>query len=123
MIVPHNHLFCWQCNEYFHEDSFSAAQKRVAKACPQEGIYCLRHTSSSAFNSSYKKAPRPTKIQDSESEELESNHGEDLRHSNTRKPGRPMKKKQLDSESEELESDHGEDLRHSSMRCIDFLED
>lgn len=45
-------LYCCVCCDYFVEDDFSASQRRVAT---DNERFCLRHTSASSFNSSFKK--------------------------------------------------------------------
>lgn len=49
-------LYCYDCCAWFSKDSFSAAQKKVSDE--ERGRFCLRHTSTSAFGSTYAKGAR-----------------------------------------------------------------
>ena len=52
--IPENYLHCSICDRFRHPDDFSSKQKK-----PENDLnrYCLRHSSTSCFNQSYRRPP------------------------------------------------------------------
>ena len=73
--IPKNYLFCYECNEFKHPDSFSDNQRKFGSE-----RYCLAHTATSGFNRSYRKAyvPPPDQVVDSDIEPEDSDSNESL---------------------------------------------
>lgn len=82
-IIARYKYFCYKCNKKVNRDSFSDAMKRRYKDSRHKcKIYCLKHTSTSCFNQSYKRPP-PVNLR-----AIISQEQEELARSNRRKARR-----------------------------------